>query len=149
VAPSSAVVIHSSWERVVIFENQEMNEKKTYHGPNDDSVIFGLIAGTREASRDLRLTFEAREGCWMGRVCRYRQKCNLQISIISISTASHDRNPGTSIPVTPWKRVRCCVGMAIWTPYPYPSVPVTGYPWCYPYPCHSLTETPHIPFRWG
>src|ERR1700733_14052433 len=44
----------------------------------------------------------------------------------------------TGIPVTPWKRVRCCAGTAIRNPYPYPSIPVTGYPRCYPYPCHSL-----------
>src|ERR1700676_4500613 len=95
--------------------------------------------------RDLHLACEAREGRWMGRVCRYRQKCNLQISIISISTESHDRNPGTGIPVTPWKRVRCCAGTAIQTPYPYPSVPVTGYQRCYPYPCHSLRTTQYPP----
>src|ERR1700733_3616198 len=44
----------------------------------------------------------------------------------------------TGIPVTPWKRVRCCVGTAIRNPYLYPSIPVTGYPRCYLYPCHSL-----------
>jgi len=39
--------------------------------------------------------------------------------MISISTESHDWNPGTRIPVTPWKRVQCCAGMAIWNPYPW------------------------------
>jgi hypothetical protein len=24
------------------------------------------------------------------------------------------------------------------TPYPYPRIPVTRKPWCYPYPCHTL-----------
>ena len=51
---------------------------------------------------------------------------------------SHDWNPSTGIPVTPWKRVRCCVGTAIWNPYPYLSIPMTGHPRCYPYPCHAL-----------
>jgi len=46
--------------------------------------------------------------------------------MISISTESHDQNPGTGIPVTPWKRVWCCVGRAIQNLYLYLSVPVTG-----------------------
>src|ERR1700733_10410205 len=50
--------------------------------------------GWHQRSRDLRLAFEAREGCWMGRVRRCRQKCNLR-SAYQISTESHDWNPGT------------------------------------------------------
>src|ERR1700733_10957617 len=45
---------------------------------------------------------------------------------------------GSLVPANPWKRVRCCAGTAIRNPYPYLSVPVTRYPRCYPYPCHSL-----------
>ena len=41
-------------------------------------------------------------------------------------------------PVTPWVRVRCCLGYRNPNPYPYPCVPVTGLSRCYPYPCHSL-----------
>src|ERR1700733_8550854 len=50
--------------------------------------------GWHQRSRDLRLAFEVREGCWMGRIRRCRQKCNLQ-SAYQISTESHDWNPST------------------------------------------------------
>ena len=113
-----------------------MNEKKNLPWPKWQFHHLGLIAG-----RDLCLAFEVRKGHWMGCICHYRQKCNLQISIISISTESHDWNPSTGIPVTPWKTVQCCAGTAIRKPYPYLSVPVTGYPRCYLYPCHSLFLT--------
>src|ERR1700733_15710451 len=49
---------------------------------------------------------------------------------------------GISAPVTPWKRVWCCRGLANSNPYPYPSIPVTTLSWCYPYPCHTLPRTP-------
>src|ERR1700733_6318202 len=48
---------------------------------------------------------------------------------------------GSLVPANPWKRVQCCAGTAIRNPYPYLSVPMTGYPRCYPYPCHSLCST--------
>src|ERR1700733_5709187 len=44
----------------------------------------------------------------------------------------------TGLPMTPWKRVWCCMGSANSNPYPYPCIPVTGLSGCYLYPCHSL-----------
>src|ERR1700733_4059831 len=48
---------------------------------------------------------------------------------------------GISAPVTPWKWVWCCRGLANSNPYPYPSIPVTTLSQCYPHPCHTLTVT--------
>jgi hypothetical protein len=53
---------------------------------------------------------------------------------------SPDWNPSTDIPVTPWKRVRCCPGMATSDLHPYPSVPMSRLSQCYPYPCHALLK---------
>jgi hypothetical protein len=46
--------------------------------------------------------------------------------------------PYPHIPVTPWKRVWCCLGMAIPYPYPYLCIPTTRLSRYYPYLCHSL-----------
>src|ERR1700733_15234750 len=46
-----------------------------------------------------------------------------------------------SVPINPWKWVRCCPGMASHNPYPYLSIPVTTLSRCYPYPCHALYFT--------
>jgi hypothetical protein len=63
-------------------------------------------------------------------------------SVMSESTRSDDhspdQNPSTDIPITLWKRIRCCPGMAMSDPHLYPSVPVSRLSRCYPYPCHAL-----------
>src|SRR3984885_14150969 len=61
---------------------------------------------------------------------------------MSESTGSCDHSPdrkfGTGIPVTPWKRVRCCTGLANSNPHPYPCIPVTHY--------HGFTRTRVMPY---
>ena len=63
-------------------------------------------------------------------------------SIMSESTRSDDhspdQNPGTDIPVTLWKRVQCCPGMAMSNPHLYLSIPMSRLSRCYPYLCHAL-----------
>jgi len=53
---------------------------------------------------------------------------------------SPDRNFSIQIPRYLWKRVWYCPGMAIWQPYPYPSVPLSILSWCYLHPCHAIFE---------
>jgi hypothetical protein len=44
------------------------------------------------------------------------------------------------IPITPWKRVRCCMGSANSNPYPYLCIPVDTLSRVYPDPCHTLVR---------
>ena len=45
------------------------------------------------------------------------------------------------MPITLWKRIQCCTGMAIPYPYPYPCIPMTENTRCYLYPCCALCIT--------
>jgi hypothetical protein len=51
----------------------------------------------------------------------------------------------TYIPVNLWLRVRFLRGYRNVTQHPYPCIPVTGFPWCYLYPCHILLVLENFP----